>query len=138
MGRDGRNLDLPERGFREEGLFACSVASLVDLVLLYCQTNRDRADNRRLTLRIIVVVANVHSSVAAHLEATVETLEGPLNQLHCIETPKCAVSCNVWHTSLLQGFRRRAVSSARALSMAKRHFEGAKPEVWLSACSVSW
>lgn len=103
MGRDGRNLDLPERGLREEGLFACSVASLVDLVLLYCQTNRDRADNRRLTLRIIVVVANLHSSMFAHLEATVETLRGPVVQLHWIETPECAVLCNAWHTLLLQG-----------------------------------
>jgi hypothetical protein len=38
---------------------------------------------------------------------------------------------------LLQEFRRRGVSPAQALSMAKRHFEGAKPELSLTACNTS-
>lgn len=74
----------------------------------------------------------MHSAMAARNDTTVAVLMVPIKHLHYSN----AVSCNAWYALLLEDSRRRSVLSAKALSMAKRHFEGAKPEVWkLSASS---
>jgi hypothetical protein len=74
----GYNLDRGRRGLRREGL----VASLLDLVLRYRENDQNRADATRLTLKIIIVIANMHSTMVAHLETTVDALGHPLKHLH--------------------------------------------------------
>lgn len=89
---------------------------------------RTRADVTRLTLMdVVVIVANMHSGMSARTDTTVTVLIVPIVRLHRND----AVSCNAWYT-LLQG-----VLLGRALSMVKRHFEGAKPEVSWTACGIS-
>jgi hypothetical protein len=88
----------------------------------------------RLTLRIIVVVvvAIMHSAIFACNETAVLVPMVRTKHLHWVDV----VSCNAWYTSLLEKSRRRGVLLAKALSMAKRHVEGAKPEVPWTACNA--
>lgn len=89
-------------------------------------------------MRDVVVVANLHPGIIAHIETTVDALGRPLMDLHWVAMRNDAVSCYTWYASSLQKFRqKRGVSPAQALSMAKRHFVGAKPELSLTACNLS-
>lgn len=74
---------------------------------------------------IIDDVAIMHSAIVVRNGTIVALRMVPVKHLHCSN----AVSCNAWYTLLLEDSRRRSVLSAKALSMAKRRFEGAKPEV---------
>lgn len=85
---------------------------------------------------MIDVVAIMHSAVAARNETIVAVSMLSIRHLHCFNT----VSCDAWYTLSLKESRRIGVLSAKALSMAKRQFGGAKPEVVimpLTTCGIS-